>query len=73
MSYPQSERQRVRKAGKYAPMNKCEVCGAALGSNYLSHPEANVTSAGGLVLCYKVSCWDEMNRRINATGELKNE
>jgi hypothetical protein len=50
MSYAQSQRQQTRTAGRYARMNRCEVCERALGADYCSDGRTCEQGAG-LVLC----------------------
>lgn len=51
----QSARQANRRNGKYANMNRCELCGKHLGEDYRSDLRVNSPEWGthGLVLCGK--------------------
>ena len=60
-SWAQKVRQSTRASGRYSALSKCEICGKGV-ADYCSLPRSGATGRG-LVLCHKVRCGLEAERR----------
>ena len=60
-------RQKTRNKGRYSPIEKCEVCGKAVGEKYFSDERCDHIFHGlGLVLCVK--CAEKIEKMSDEEG-----